>query len=208
MIRLITLFVLFICGLVTAQSNYETGMQKAMVLWGEGKPAEASALFERIAAAEKTNWLPQYYVALVNTTEAFGISDKEKINALLTKAQAAQDSADALSPDNAELLVMQAMIHTAWIVYDPMTNGMKLSGKVNAIYARALKLAPNNPRVVFGKAEFEMGSAKYFGNDTTALCADVERAVTLFANFKPEAAFSPNWGKDRAEETLKECNTK
>ena len=205
MIRIITLIILFVCNGVSAQSQYETGMQNAFALWGENKPTEASALFERIAGAEKTNWLPSYYVALVNTTEAFQTKDKEKISALLTKAQAAQDNATALSPNNAELLVMQAMIHTAWIVYDPMNNGMKLSGKVNEIYTKALVLAPNNPRVVFSKAEFEIGSAAYFGNDTAPMCKEVERAVALFATFKPETPFSPKWGKERAEEALKKC---
>ena len=208
MIRFITTMVLFVCGFVNAQTQYETGMQKAFALWGEGKATEASAMFERIAAAEKGNWLPSYYVALVNTTEAFQTKDKEKINALLTKAQAALDIADGISPDNAELLVMQAMIHTAWIVYDPMNNGMKLSAKVMDIYDKALKLDPENPRAVFGKAEFEIGGARYFGTDTKPMCDEVARAVTLFANFKPETAFHPHWGKERAEETLKECNKK
>ena len=205
MIRAITMFILFVCGLAGAQTQYETGMQKAFGLWGEGKTTEASAMFERIAAAEKSNWLPPYYVALVNVTEAFQTKDKEKISALLTKAQAAYDNADGISPDNPEIMVIQALIHTAWIVYDPMTNGMKLSAKVSEIYEKAYKLAPDNPRVVFGKAEFEIGGAKYFGNDTKPMCAEVERAVGLFATFKPETAFHPNWGKERAEETLKEC---
>lgn len=205
MIRAITLFILFVCNAVTAQSQYETGMQKAFALWGENKPTEASALFERIAAVEKNNWLPSYYVALVNTTEAFKTRDKNVITALLIKAQVAQDNAAALSADNAELLVMQAMIHTAKIVADPMNNGMKLSPVVNELYDKALKLAPNNPRVVFSKAEFDMGSAKFFGNDLKPMCDQVERSITLFANFKPETVFHPKWGKERAEEALKEC---
>jgi len=53
--------------------------------------AEASDLFERIASAEKSNWLPNYYVALVNTTTAFGTKDKDKVNLLLSKAQKALD---------------------------------------------------------------------------------------------------------------------
>jgi hypothetical protein len=199
------MIIVFVCSSVSAQSAYETGMKKAFSLWEENKSTEASALFERIAAAEKTNWLPLYYVALVNTTEAFKIKDKEKISALLTKAQAAQDNATAISANNPELMVMQAMIHTAWIVYDPMTNGMKLSATVMEIYEKALSLAPNNPRVVFCKAEFEIGGARYFGSDTSAMCKEVERAVGLFATFKPETPFSPKWGKDRAEETLQEC---
>lgn len=205
MLRLITLFVLMIGGTVAAQSKYETGMQKAFALWGENKPEEASALFERIAAVEKENWLPDYYVAFINTIEAFKTKDKEKLSALLTKAQAAQDAAIAISPDNPELLVSQCLIYTAWIVYDPMTNGMKYSAKANELYAKAYLLAPNNPRVVFSKAEFEIGGAAYFGQDTTPMCKEVERSIGLFATFKPESPFHPKWGLDRAQEKLKEC---
>ncbi|MCW4470570.1 hypothetical protein OGH69_16485 [Flavobacterium sp. MFBS3-15] len=205
MVRVISALVLLVCTTLSAQSKFETGMQKAFALWGENKSTEAAAMFERIAAAEKTNWLPYYYVALVNTTDAFQTQDKEKIAALLAKAQEATDNALDLSPDNAELLVMQAMIHTAWIVADPMTNGMKLSGTVNEIYAKAMKIAPDNPRVVFQKAEFEIGGARYFGKDIKPMCAEIERAVGLFANFKPETQFHPNWGKERAEQALAEC---
>ena len=205
MIRIITTIFLFVSSLVSAQSQYETGMKKAFTLWGEDKPAEASAIFERIAAVEKDNWLPQYYVALVNTTEAFKTKDREKIAALLTKAQTAQDNAVAIAADNAELLVMQATIYTAWVVFDPMTNGMKYSKKVNELYTKAQLFDPKNPRAVFGKAEYALGSAKYFGNDTKPICAEIERSVTLFANFKPEMPFGPDWGKERAEQTLKEC---
>jgi hypothetical protein len=205
MVRLITMLLLCVCTALSAQSQYEQGMKKAFGLWDEGKSAEASSLFERIASAEKNNWLPEYYVALVNTTEAFRLKDKEKVNALLTKAQAAQDKAAVLAPDNAEVLVMQAMIYTAYIASDPMTNGMKLSGMVNELYAKAQAIAPNNPRVVFGKAEFSIGSARYFGQDTKPMCADIERAVGLFAAFKPESAFHPKWGLERAQQALAEC---
>ncbi|MFP9115217.1 hypothetical protein ACLI1A_14865 [Flavobacterium sp. RHBU_3] len=208
MIRIITTAFLFICGMLTAQTQYETGMKKAFGLWGEGKSTEASAMFERIAAVEKDNWLPSYYVALVNTTAAFQTKDKQTISALLIKAQAAQDAASLLSENNAELLVMQAMIYTAWIVYDPMTNGMKYGQKVNETYAKAAMISPENPRVVFCKAEYDLGSAKYFGTDTKPICAQVERSLTLFANFKPETPFHPTWGKDRAEATMAQCGEK
>jgi len=78
MVKVITAITLFICTLVSAQSQFESGMGKAFQLWGEGKNDEASAMFERIASAEKNSWLPNYYVALVNTTASFGIKDKEK----------------------------------------------------------------------------------------------------------------------------------
>lgn len=206
MIRLITLLVIMACSTLTAQTQYETGMQKAFSLWDEGKNAEASSLFERIASAEKDNWLPLYYVSLINTIEAFGTKDKERVNALLTKAQEAQDKSILIAPQNPELLVMQAMIHTAWIAFDPMTNGMKLSGTVNGLYAKAEAIAPQNPRVVFSKAEFDMGSAAYFGQDTAPICERVKKSIQLFEDFKPESPFHPKWGLDRAKEVVEQCN--
>ena len=202
---IITSIALFICSLLTAQTQFEQGMGKAMQLWGEGKSDEASALFERIASAEKTNWLPNYYVALVNTTAAFDPKNKEKVPALLAKAQEAIDNATAISPNNPELMVVQAMAKTALLVSDPMTYGMTLSPKISEIYTKASFIAPENPRVVFCKAEFEIGGAKWSGADVKKLCKDVERSIVLFAKFKPETPFSPKWGLDRAQETLKTC---
>ena len=203
--KIITTIVLFISSLVSAQGQFEQGMGKAFQLWGEGKNTEASAMFERIAAAEKTSWLPNYYVALVNTTTAFGTKDKEQISLLLNKAQCALDVELIKTPNNAELLVMQAMIHTAWITFDPMTNGQKLSATVMGLYAKAQAIAPENPRVIFGKAEFEIGAAQFWGTDTKPMCAQIEKAIGLFATFKPETPFSPKWGLDRAQAALKNC---
>lgn len=203
--NIITTIVLFVAVIASAQSQFEQGMGKAFQLWGEGKNTEASAMFERIAAAEPNSWLPNYYVALVNTTTAFGTKDKEQISLLLDKAQNALDVELIKTPNNAELLVMQAMIHTAWIVYDPMTNGQKLSGTVMELYGKAEAIAPENPRAVFGKAEFEIGGAKFWGTDTKPMCAQIEKAIGLFATFKPETPFSPKWGLERAQEALKNC---
>ena len=78
MTKIIVTFVLFISSLISAQGKYEEGMGKAFSLWKDGKNSEASDMFERIAGAEKDKWLPNYYVALVNTTTAFQTKDKEK----------------------------------------------------------------------------------------------------------------------------------
>ncbi|MBF2708908.1 hypothetical protein [Flavobacterium soyangense] len=205
MTKIIIAFVLFITSLVSAQGQFEQGMGKAFQLWGEGKNTEASAIFERIAAAEKTSWLPNYYVALVNTTSAFGTKDAAQIDLLLAKAQNALDIELIKNPNNAELLVVQAMINTAWIAFDPMTNGPKLSGTVMGLYGKAEAIAPENPRVIFEKAEFEIGGAKFWGTDTKPMCAQIEKAIGLFATFKPETPFSPKWGLDRAKIALKNC---
>jgi hypothetical protein len=205
MTRIITAITFFICTMLTAQTQYEQGMGKALGLWKEGKSNEASALFERIASAEKDNYLPNYYVALINTTEAFDPANKDKITSLLAKANAALDVELAKEPNNVELLVVQAMAKTALLASDPMTYGMTLSPKISGIYMKAYMLAPENPRVALCKAEFDLGGAKWTGADVKEICSRVEKSIDLFAKFKPETPFSPSWGLDRAQETLKNC---
>jgi hypothetical protein len=203
--KIITAIALFVAVISSAQGQFEQGMGKAFQLWKEGKNSDASDMFERIASGEKTSWLPNYYVALVNTTTSFGTQDKTQVNALLTKAQNALDAEMIKDQNNAELYVMQAMIYTAWIVVDPMTNGMKYSGKTMEMYAKAEALSPENPRAVFGKADFQIQGAKWTGVDTKPLCQEVDKAIGLFATFKPETPFSPKWGLDRALEAQKNC---
>jgi hypothetical protein len=205
MTKIITMITLFICSLLSAQTQFEQGMGKAFGLWKEGKNTEASAMFERIAAAEKNSWLPNYYVALVNTTTAFSVKDKTQIDLLLTKAQDALDIEMIKDQNNAELYVLQALIYTAWVVADPMTNSMKYSAKVMEAYAKAKTLDPTNPRAVFGEADYQLGGAKWTGVDTKPLCVQVDKAIELFATFKPETPFSPKWGLERALESQKNC---
>lgn len=204
--KIIAITLVFTSALATAQDAYTKGMKKAFDLWSEAKTMEASNLFERIATAEPDNWLPFYYVSYINTVVSFGEKDETKLTQQLEKAQEYIDLAQAISPENPEILVQQAMVHTAWVAFDGATYGMTLSGKVATLYARASELAPDNPRVIFNKAEWDMGSARYFGQDVAPYCKDVERAIELFDNFKAASEFHPNWGKKRAEATLIRCN--
>ncbi len=203
--NLIIILVLSVAELVSAQTNYDKGMQKAFQLWGS-EPIEASNLFERIASAEPDNWIPIYYAAQINILQSFGLQDEEKLTAQLNKAQDLLNDATTISKDNPEIIVLQALLHTAWVAYDGATYGMTLSGKVSALYAQAEQIAPDNPRVILNKAEWGMGSARYFGQDTQPFCKDVERSLELFANFKPESPYHPKWGNERAEQILETCN--
>ncbi|WP_286968926.1 hypothetical protein [Flavobacterium sp. UBA4854] len=203
--KIITLVALFVVVISSAQTQFEQGMNKAFGLWKEGKNAEASALFERIAAAEKNSYLPNYYVALINATAVFTEKDKTKIDLLLTKAQDALDVELIKDQANSELYVMQALIYTGYVVADPMTNGMKYSGKVMEAYAKAKALDPTNPRAVFGEADYQLGGAKWTGVDTKPLCAQVDKSIELFNTFKPATPYSPKWGLERALEIQKTC---
>jgi len=202
---IITAFVFFICSLLSAQTQFEQGMGKAMQLWGSKKNTEAVATFERIASVEKTNWLPNYYIAFIGTINAFETKDKAAATALINRSQLAIDEATLISPNNPEIMVVQAMLFTAILVQDPMNNGQKYSPLIMEQYSKALAINPNNPRAVFSKAEFEIGGAKYWGTDTKPMCAAIAKAIELFANFKPESQFHPNWGAERAQKASENC---
>lgn len=199
-----TIIILSLTLMLNAQSNYEKGMQKAFDLWETNNWSEAEQLFERIAAAELDEWLPNYYVAQMNSIKSWNEKDLDVVTAQLTKAQDYLNNAKAISKDNYHILVMQAQIYTNWIALDGMTYGMKYSGKVTELYNQAYALAPENPMVVLSRADWNMGSARYFGQDTKPFCKDAEKALALFENYKPEP-FHPNWGKQRALDVLKSC---
>jgi hypothetical protein len=207
--KLITLLLLIGASVAQVQAQakdqYTKGMEKAFELWENQKIVEASNLFERIATAEPDNWLPYYYVSQVNTVVSFGEKDEEKLSKQLEKAKEFLDVAKAISPDNAEILIQEALMNTAWIAFDGATYGMTMSQKNVQLYQKALELDPNNPRVVLSKAEWDMGAARYFGKDTAPYCKDVERALELFATFKTDTPFYPSWGKERAEQVLAAC---
>jgi hypothetical protein len=203
--NLVLLAFLVITGITQAQTNFEKGMTKAFALWEEGKTDEAENMFERIAKAETTEWLPNYYIAQINSLKSWTEKDGTVLKAQLDKAQEQIDLAMVKSEDNAELIIMQAQIYTNWVVFDGMTYGMKYGAKVNELYGKALELEPENPRAVFCKADWAMGSAKYFGQDIEPFCQEIEVSIKLFDTFNPVSEFHPNWGKERAVQVSETC---
>ena len=187
-----------------AASKYEQGMQKAFKLWSENKPWEAANMFERISVAEPNKWLPPYYVATINVVNSFGEKDKDKLSAQLKKAQDFINDATSISKENYEIMLLQAQLYTAWIVFDGMQYGMKYSPKATELYNKALALEPENPRMILANAEWNIGSAKYFGGSIDSYCADIQRAIDLFVEFKPKGKFYPSFGEERAKQVLAE----
>lgn len=202
-------FVLMVTVALTgfAQTPYQKGMQKAFSSWEAGNPAEASNIFERIAGVEKDNWIPAYYVAFVNTIESYQVMEPEKRTAMLNKAQDYLNQAKAISKDNVELMVVEAQWYMSWVAFDGEKYGMQYASKVAAIYEKAIKLDPTNPRAAFGKIEWDMGAARFFGQSVDPFCEDLQKAILLYDNFKAEEEFYPSHGKEYGQGVIAQtCN--
>jgi hypothetical protein len=203
--KISTLLVCCISIAVTAQTNYQQGMQEALGLWGQHKNKEAINLFVRIANAEQDNWIPFYYAAQIEITSSFGVRDENLVEAKLKKGQVFLDQAKNRSKDNAEILILQALLYTSWVTYDGATYGRKYSRKITKLYKKAEKLMPGNPRAIYCQAEWNIGDAKFFGKDTQPFCKDIEKSLDLFVTFELPSPFYPNWGEDRAKNILANC---
>ncbi|WP_152285764.1 hypothetical protein [Flavicella marina] len=200
--NIITILIFSVSLTISSQTNYHEGMQQAFGLWGQQKNTEAVHMFERIANAEQTNWVPYYYAAQVEVTSSFGEKDVTVLDANLKKGQLYLDKAMTISKDNPELLVLQALLYTAWVAYDGATYGRKYSKKINKLYEKAEKIAPENPRAAYCHAEWNIGAAKFFGNDIQPFVKDLEKSLDLFATFELPSPFYPNWGEERAKVLL------
>jgi|AntRauTorckE5430_2_1112549.scaffolds.fasta_scaffold05154_4 hypothetical protein len=191
---------------INAQTSYEKGMQEAFNLWEEDKIMEASNLFERIAKAEKENWIPPFYAGYTLVISSFEMKDEATFKLKIEKATELLNQASSSSPNNPEIMIVKALANTAYINFDSQKYGMTLSGKNEYIYQAALKIAPKNPRVILSKAEWDMGSAKFFGSSIEPYCKDIKRALSFFQNEeKSEVMFYPDWGEKKAQQILDDC---
>ncbi len=203
---IVLLIALLTVSTINAQTAFEKGMTQAFDLWGDKKPDKAINLFERIAKAEKENWLPYYYAAQVHIITTFMIKDAEEIESRLIKAQNFLNEAKTFSKENAEILIMEALLNTAYVAYNPSVYGMTHSAKVEELYQKAKVLEPENPRAILYHAEWKMGSAKFWGKDPKAFCPEIEKAILYFEKETLTEPFYPRWGMDQVERIQKNCN--
>ena len=185
--------------------QYLKGMGQAMALWGEGKPMEASALFERIALAEKDNWIPSYYAANTLIVNAFVTEDKSQINEMLEKAKAFIEQAHERSPDNSEIVTLEGLLYTGYVVMDPQTYGMTMSPKIMALHEKAVALDANNPRAHTNLIGYEIGSAQFFGTELSTFCDRLKAVIPLYDKQPQDYPFAPHYGMDRSKESMAQC---
>lgn len=196
-----------------AQSDkYVSAMQKNLAAMDTSFKNPASLLtlannFERIATAEKTQWLAFYYAALCQINYAYmqmqgnmgvvdGIADKATL--LIAKA-------DSLQPNNSEISCLKSMIATAHMIVDPMSRWQQYGQEIEQHNAAAVKQDPANPRPYYLKGENLKGTPEQFGGGCKTAKPELQKALDLFGTFKPASALHPNWGKQRVEMLLAEC---
>ena len=172
-------------------------------------PAELLALsnkFERIANAEKTQWLPFYWAAYCQVNYAFmQQEDKSKIDGLADKATELINKADALQPNNSEVSCIRSMIATSKLMVDPMSRYMEYGAESQKELDLAMKQDPTNPRPDFLIGQSLKYTPEQFGGGCKPALEKFEASMKKYETFKAASPLHPDWGKSYVQQLMDEC---
>ena len=201
-------------SLVTAQETpYQKVMKKEiekLITTDSISSLQASAnAFARIAELNAKEWQPLYYQGLAYTFIGLDKSlSLDLKDAALAKAEEMIKKADALSPNNSEIVTVQGFITMGKVSADPGSRGQSLSGQVMATFGKALTIDNKNPRALILMSQMEYGMSKFFGNGTEKACGLAKESLAIFNSQDEDArkaALQPTWGKSLAENMVKGC---
>ena len=162
--------------------------------------------FERIADAEKTEWLPYYYAAFCQVNYGYMESDKSKTDAIADKATELINKAAALSPDNSEISCIKSMIASCHMMVDPMNRYMTYGPESNQHLEEAKQQDVTNPRPDFLIGQGLKYTPEQFGGGCKTALPKMEEAMKKFEAFKPASPLHPNWGKEMTAQIISECS--
>lgn len=186
---------------IFAQTTFEKVMTEKIAKMEQLKtPEDFTALsndFIRIGDKEKTQWLPYYYAAHTSIEKGRSLmrtGQVSDLDAIAAEAQTYLDKAAELSKDNAEVLILQKMIHGLKMMVDPQSRFMS-EGMLGAdALSKAEKIDPDNPRITMLKAEDTYYTPEQFGGSKAKGLELFQKAKDQFAVYQPKTVLYPNWG--------------
>lgn len=161
--------------------------------------------FERIAGAEKKEWLAYYYASQSYVIMSYMDEDRSKLDTYLDKAQELIDNARKASKKNAEIHVLQSWIYSARIGADPMTRGPKFGGMSSMELNTAEEYDADNPRIYYMRATSLYYTPAQWGGGKDKALPILETAMAKYEAFKPESEIHPDWGKEQTATMLADC---
>ena len=148
---------------------------------------DITAAFERIAEAEKNQWLPYYYVALGNVMSGtlsigdnmFG-NNTDKTDPKADAAEKALNKAISLSKETSETWVIKKMIISLRMLGDVMSRAMTAMSEATAALDNAKKLDANNPRIYILEGQDKYFTPEQYGGSKDEAKILFEKAQKLF----------------------------
>jgi hypothetical protein len=212
MIKFIISIAVLLSGMLAfAQSDrYMAAMQKNVSMVNHAYSPDTLQMlsnnFQRIAETEKSQWLPYYYAAYCQAMRAFMETDMTQVDGIADQGDIFAEKADSISPNNAEIYCVRSMVASARIKVDPMTRGQQFGAKSAEYLQTAESLDPSDPRIYFLEGEGKFYTPANYGGGKAVAKPLLEKAVQLYATYKPKSDIDPNWGESYAKTMLAQCS--
>jgi tetratricopeptide (TPR) repeat protein len=206
---IIAIMALALSTALSAQMDNEKfvkAMEKNVALVDSAKNVQdwidLTAAFERIAEAEKTQWLPYYYAAYghvmsglmsLDMNNLFG-NNTDKTDPKAEAAQKAIDKAISLSKETSETWVIKKMISSLRMLGDVMTRYQTDLPAATEALETAKKMDPSNPRVYLLEAQDKFNTPAEYGGSKEEAKKLFDKSKELFGTAKPESTIHPQWG--------------
>lgn len=207
---ILSIIVTCVSVITFAQGNYQKGMEHGIEMLDKANTLEtamdASNYFERIAEADKIEWLPLYYSALSSLTAGFFEDNNQKKDELYKRGLSSIERAKKIKQNESELAAMEAYLRLMYIANDAMKRAPEQTGEAIGLLEEAKLLNPNNPRPWLIQGQNTFYTPEFFGGGAKNAKPLLEKANELYKTFKPSTDFMPDWGKERCEKLLNSCN--
>ena len=162
--------------------------------------------FRTIANVQSKEWLPLYYEAhcyiLMSFMDGSGAKARDK---WLDLAERSIKQMMDMAPRESEVYALEAMYFTARLVINPPERAMNTTPLINTAIGKSLSLDGNNPRAKYMRLSNDIGTAQFFGSDTSPYCNDARELLNQWDTYEVKSPIHPSWGKNRVIEIVNGC---
>jgi len=194
---------------ISMANSYEQALGQALQSMSAATETEgllaAADQFERIANAEKKQWLPFYYAAFscASTVMRPNKLEKNEKEQILARSENLLNKAIEINPTESELFVLQGLLYQL-MISNP-ADGATFAAKSTIALEKAGRLNNENPRVYYIQGTLAFYTPESFGGGPETAKPLLEKAKQLFDTEKQSNPLLPNWGKEHNEQLLKQC---
>ncbi|HTN39482.1 MAG TPA: hypothetical protein VL053_20560 [Arachidicoccus sp.] len=205
-IFLLSMLCMICCSPWAQSAKYPMAMKASLEKLESAKTPEdllaVSATFERIAEAEKSEWLPYYYAALSQARLGFvdPSLDKDKVG---EKVKDLTQKAAAIE-NNGELCALRNMAATLQLLVDPKGRWATYGKQAGEALEAGFKLDPQNPRLYYLKGMALFNQPAFIGGGKDKAKPYFEKALAFFATQSTDPLY-PKWGLKETELYLEKC---
>jgi hypothetical protein len=152
--------------------------------------------FDRLAAADTTNYYAQYYAAYIDAECGFLYFDTLRKQEVYTRALGFSDKSIKLSPKDAEPLILKAHILRLMANHNDSL-AVDHKAKIKKLIAEAKKIDAANPRLYL-----VMGDELLVDGNKKEAMKNYKLASDALKASKSEEFLKPHWGNDELKRSM------